>query len=126
VAAAAGLVILIGFGFVLAEDAGDLTPASAQTLNLLQNDFVTPVVLGFGLFGVLGGLAVAAGRILPAWTGWVLLAVGVAALVPPLSWFALLGTLLWVLVAGTWLTLQGPPATAGRETAAAERVPSLT
>lgn len=34
-------------------------------------------------------------------------------------------TMLWVLVAGIWLTLQGPPAIR-REAAAEDRVPSLT
>jgi hypothetical protein len=67
-------------------------------------------VLGFGLFGVLGGLAVVAGRILPVWMGWVLFVIGIAALVPPISWFAFLATLLWVLIASIWMTVQGPPA----------------
>jgi hypothetical protein len=67
-------------------------------------------VLGFGLFGVLGGLAVVTGRILPVWMGWVLFVIGIAALVPPISWFAFLATLLWVLIAGIWMTVQGPPA----------------
>ena len=110
VIAAIGLTCLIGFDFVLATDTKDLTPASAQTLNLLQNDFFLPVVLGFALFAVLGGLAVVTGRILPAWMGWVLFAIGIAALVPPISWFALLGTMLWVLIASIWMAVQGPPA----------------
>jgi hypothetical protein len=109
VATAIGFTCLLGFDLVLATDTKDLTPASAQTLNLLQNDFFLPAVLGFGLFGVLGGLAVVAGRILPVWMGWVLFVIGIAALVPPISWFAFLATLLWVLIAGIWMTVQGPP-----------------
>ena len=54
-----------------------------------------------------------------------LFAVGIAAPVPPISWFALLATLLWVLAAGIWLTLQGPPAVAAEPVTAGERVPSL-
>jgi hypothetical protein len=110
VVAAVGLTALLGFDLVLATGTKDLTSASAQTLILLENDFFFPAVIGFGLFGVLGGLAVVAGRILPIWTGWVLFAVGIAALVPPISWFAMLGTMLWVLVAGIWMVIQGPPA----------------
>lgn len=110
VIAAVGLTAIIGFDLVLATDTKDLTASSAQTLNLLQNDFFLPIVLGFALFGVIGGLAVVTGRILPAWTGWVLFAIGIAALVPPISWFALLGTMLWVLIAGIWMVVQGPPA----------------
>jgi hypothetical protein len=110
VIAALGLTCLVGFDLVLATDAKDLTSASAQTLILLDNGFFLPAVLGFALFGVLGGLAVVAGRILPAWIGWVLFVIGSTALVPPISWFAMLATALWVLIAGIWLAVQGPPA----------------
>ena len=110
VCAGVGLSAIVSFGFVLAHDTKDLTASSAQTLNLLQNDFFLPTVLGFALFGVLGGLAVVTGRILPAWMGWVLFAIGIAALVSPISWFALLGTMLWVLIASIWMVVQGPPA----------------
>jgi Domain of unknown function (DUF4386) len=124
VVAAVGLTCLIGFDLILSLDTKDLTPASAQTLILLENDFFLPAVLGFALFGVLGGLAVVAGRILPAWMGWVLFVIGIAALVPPISWFAMLATALWVLIAGIWMVVQGPPAAARAEpVAAGERIP---
>jgi hypothetical protein len=123
VVAAIGLVSLAGFDLILASDTKNLTPASAQTLNLVQNDFFLPAVVGFGLFGVLGGLAVVTGRILPVWMGWVLFVIGIAALVPPISWFALLGTLLWVLIASIWMVVQGPPAVEQAEpVVAGERV----
>ncbi len=125
VVAAVGLTALLGFDLVLATDTKDLTSTSAQTLILLENDFFLPAVIGFGLFGVLGGLAVVAGRILPVWMGWVLFAIGIAALVPPISWFAMLATALWVLIAGIWMVVQGPPAVARAEpVAAGERVPA--
>ena len=120
VATAIGFTCPLGFDLVLATDTKDLTPASAQTLNLLQNDFFLPAVLGFGLFGVLGGLAVVTGRILPVWMGWVLFVIGIAALVPPISWFAFLATLLWVLIASIWMTVQGPPAIEQAEPVPAE------
>jgi hypothetical protein len=123
VCAAIGLTAIVGFDVVLDTNTKNLTLASAQTLNLLQNDFFLPVVLGFALFGVLGGLAVVTGRILPVWMGWVLFAIGIAALVPPISWFALLGTMLWVLIASIWMVVQGPPAVEQAEPApAGERV----
>jgi hypothetical protein len=123
VCAAIGLTAIVAFDLVLATDTKDLTPVSAQTLNLLQNDFFLPIVLGFALFGVLGGLAVVTGRILAAWMGWVLFAIGIAALVPPISWFALLGTMLWVLIASVWMVIQGAPAAERAEpVAAGERV----
>jgi len=122
---AVGLSALLGFDFVLANDAKYLTDASAQTLNLLQNDFFIPLVVGIPLFGILGGLAVVAGRILPAAMGWVLFAVGIAALVPPIAWFCLLGTMLWVLIAGIWLTVRKPPVAQPEPAAASEQVPTL-
>jgi len=68
---------------------------------------------------------VIAGRILPVWMGWVLFAIGIAALVPPISWFAMLATALWVLIAGIWMVVQGPPAVARAEpVVAGERVPA--
>ena len=123
VATAIGFTCLLSFDFVLAMDTKDLTASSAQTLNLLENDFFLPAVLGFALFAVLGGLAVVSGRILPVWMGWVLFAIGIAALVPPISWFAFLGTMLWVLIASIWMVVQGPPAIEQAEpVAAAEHV----
>jgi len=118
-----GFTSLLGFDLILATDTKDLTISSAQTLNLLENDFFLPLVLGFALFAILGGLAVVAGRILPVWMGWVLFAIGVVALVPPISWFAFLATMLWVLIAGIWMVVQGPPAAEQAEPAAVgERV----
>ncbi len=104
-----GLLTSSGFDAILAQDHNRLTTASAQTLNLLQNDFFLPIVIGFALFGILTGLAVVVGRILPKWMGWVVFAFGLACLAGPLGWFALLASMLWVLVAGIWLVKQGPP-----------------
>jgi hypothetical protein len=123
---AVGLTATLGFNLVLALDTSHLTAASAQTLNLLQNDFFLPLVLGVVLFGILGGLAMVAGRMLPAAMGWVLFALGVVALVPPIAWFCLLGTMLWVLIAGIWLTVQKPPAVQPEPVGVSEQVPSLT
>ena len=96
----------IGFDSVLAQDHNHLTAASAQTLNLLENDFFLPILVGFALFGILAGLAVVVGRILPAWMGWVMFAFGLATLAGPIGFFCLLATLLWVLVAGIWIVRQ--------------------
>ena len=120
---AVGLTAALGFNLVLALDTSHLTAASAQTLNLLQNDFFLPFVLGVVLFGILGGLAMVAGRMLPAAMGWVLFAVGVVALVPPLVLVRLLGTMLWVLIAGIWLTVQQPPAVRPAPSPPASRCP---
>jgi len=104
-----GFLTAIGFDAVLAQDHNHLTPASAQTLSLLENDFFLPILVGFALFGILTGLAVVVGRILPRWMGWVMFAFGLACLAGPTGFFALLAVMLWVLVAGVWMVRQGPP-----------------
>jgi hypothetical protein len=123
---ALGMTTLLGFDLVLALNTKSLTASSAQTLNMLQDDFFLPVLLGVALFGILGGLSMVAGRMLPVAMGWVLFAVGVVALVPPLAWFCLLGTMLWVLIAGIWMTVQRPAAVQPEPVAASEHVSSLT
>jgi hypothetical protein len=107
-----GFLTSIGFDAVLAQDHNHLTIASAQTLGLLENDFFLPILVGFALFGILTGLAVVVGRILPRWMGWVMFVFGLGCLAGPIGFFAVLATMLWVLVAGIWLVKQGPPAPA--------------
>jgi hypothetical protein len=104
-----GFLTSVGFDAVLAQDHSHLTIASAQTLNLLENDFFLPILIGFALFGILTGLAVVVGRILPKWMGWVMFVFGLACLAGPIGFFAILATMLWVLVAGIWMVRQGPP-----------------
>jgi hypothetical protein len=104
-----GFLTSIGFDAVLAQDHSHLTIASAQTLSLLENDFFLPILVGFALFGILTGLAVVVGRILPAWMGWVMFVFGLACLAGPIGFFGILATVLWVLVAGIWMVKQGPP-----------------
>jgi hypothetical protein len=108
VLAAAGFAPLLAFTWILASDARFLTASAVQTLNVLQNDLFMPALAGFFVFGVVGGLAAVAGQAPARWMGWVLLVFGIAAVVPPVSWFALLAVFLWVLVAGIWLTAQSP------------------
>ena len=74
-----GFLTSVGLNAVLAQDHNHLSTASAQTLNLLDNDFFLPILVGFALFGILTGLAVVVGRILPKWMGWVMFAFGLAA-----------------------------------------------
>jgi hypothetical protein len=108
VLAAAGLVSTLAFSFMLASDIKFLTASSAQTLNVLENDFFLPIVAGFFVFGIVGGLAAVAGRAPVRWMGWVLFAFGILAVVPPVSWFAFLAMFLWALVAGIWLAVKTP------------------
>ena len=58
------------------------------------------MVAGFATFGIVTGLAVVVSRAPARWMGWVLVALGVAAAVPPIAFFAFLATFLCALVAG--------------------------
>jgi hypothetical protein len=104
-----GFLVSVGFDAVLAQDYQHVGLASAQTLNVLENDFFLPIAVGFALFGILTGLAVVTGRILPAWMGWVMFAFGILCVAGPIAFFGVLATLLWTLVAGVWMVMQGPP-----------------
>jgi hypothetical protein len=121
VAALMGFVPLLAFSFILGNDIKFLAPGATQALNVLANDYFLPVVAGLVVFGVLAGLAVAASRAPARWMGWVLVALGVLAAVPPIAWWALLATFVWALAAGIWLAAQKPA-----RTPVAEREVSLT
>jgi hypothetical protein len=95
---AVGAVTLAGIEYGLAHQLYHLGPQVAQTLNFLANELFLPLLVGGFLFGVCAGLAILRGAALPRWLGWVAIVIGVAAVIPPVSFFALLGFLLWSLV----------------------------
>jgi hypothetical protein len=119
VAAMAGFVPLAAFGFILADDIKFLSPGSAQTLNVLDNDFFVPAVAGFVVFGIVTGLAAAVSKTPARWMGWVPFAFGVAAAIPAISWFAFPAMFLWSLVAGIWLAARKPAQVPARQLDAA-------
>ncbi len=100
--AATGFTTLIGYDWVLGSNARYLNAGSASALNLLSNDAVLPVALGFCVFGISAGLAVVASRQPARWMGWPLVVFAVCS-VTPLLFFAFLATMLWTLVAAVWL-----------------------
>jgi hypothetical protein len=118
----AGFLTAVGFDLVIAQDYSHLTVTSAQTLSLLENDFFLPIIAGFGLFGVLTGLAVIVGKVLPKWMGWVMFAFGIVSIAGPIAFFGILAVMLWVLVAGIWMVRQGPPARESERELAASAV----
>jgi hypothetical protein len=101
-----GFLPFLTFQFILANAIKHLQPATAQTLNVLDNDYFLPAVAGFVVLGVVAGLAVVVSRAPARWMGWVLFAFGIAAAVPPISWFAFLAMFAWALVAGVWLAVR--------------------
>lgn len=104
--AVVGFLPLLTFSFILGNDIKFMRPATAQTFNILNNDFFLPTVAGFVVLGIVAGLAVVVSRAPARWMGWVLFAFGVVAAVPPLSFFAFLAIFLWALVAGIWLVVK--------------------
>lgn len=105
---AVGVVALFSVQYVLGDNARYLNAGSASSLNLLSNDLFLPAAAGMCVFGIVGGLAVVASKVLPRWMGWVLVVIG-ACCASPLLFFALLVTAAWMLVAGIWLAVRGLP-----------------
>lgn len=105
---AVGIAALFSVQYVLGDNARYLNAGSASALNLLDNDLFLPAAAGMCVFGIVGGLAVVASRVLPRWMGWALVVIG-ACCASPLLFFALLVTAAWMLVAGIWLTVRGLP-----------------
>ncbi len=95
---AVGLTISGGFAYALADSPGRLAPASAQTLNLLDEDVFFTMVIGVGLFAFASALAILRGARLPNWLGWVAIVIGVISFTPAFG-IALLALSVWVLVA---------------------------
>jgi hypothetical protein len=95
-----------GFSLALADAPDKLSPAAAQALNLLNNDFFFPLAAGAAVFMIGNGLAVVRTGALPVWLGWVAVVIGVAAATPA-GFVAFLALLLWVLVASILLFLRG-------------------
>ena len=86
-----------GFSFALADVPDKLSPAAAQALNLLSNDFFFPFVTGVAVFAIASGLAITRYALLPRWLGWVALLIGVVA-VTPIGFFSFFALMAWVLV----------------------------
>jgi hypothetical protein len=82
----------------LAHKLNGLTPDTAQTLNFLSTELFLPVIGGAFLFATASGLAILRGARLPNWLGWVAIVLGIAALIPPASFPALLGFVIWSVI----------------------------
>lgn len=86
-----------GIEYGIAHNLHDLTPETVKTLNFVSTELFLPVLAGGFIFGVSAGLAILRGADLPNWLGWVAVLLGIAALIPPASFFALGVLVLWSL-----------------------------
>jgi len=123
---AVGGALGAGTQFALADVPGKLSPSAAQALNVLQQD-VGVFLIAAGAAGLLlaSGLAILRGGQLPAWAGWLGLALGIASLVPlPNIGAPLAG--IWTLIVSILLCLRAGRRTSSLEAAASDPVPSVT
>jgi hypothetical protein len=95
---AAGALITTAAEYGLAHNLSGLTPATAQTMNLISNELFLPLIGGAFLFAVAAGLAILRGARLPNWLGWVAIVLGIAALIPPAAFPGLIGFVIWSIV----------------------------
>jgi hypothetical protein len=106
---------LIHFALTDAVDEG-VTGDAARALNMLDGDSWIAWNSAFGVM-MLGAGATVFTSALPRWMGWLAIALGVLLFIPFADFFALLVTLIWIIVASILLYRQGDVA-AGAATAA--------
>ena len=76
-----------------------LLPATAQMLNLIQNDVSNGMqAAGLAVFFLAVGIAVIRSRLLPLWWGWVTIVLGLVAASVILSFAAFIGMGVWAIV----------------------------
>lgn len=107
---AAGVLIGTSVEYGLAHNLNRLTPASAQTMNVLGNEMFLPVIGGAFLFAIASGLAILRGVSLPRWLGWVSIVLAIAVLIPPLSFPALLVFTIWSVIVSILIYRRTGPA----------------
>jgi hypothetical protein len=83
-----------------------------QSVNYLAADDFFPVVIGICIFAVATGIGILRSRALPAWLGWVTVALGVLAAAGPLGGIAFLAAPVWAVVTGVVMLLLKRPSPA--------------
>lgn len=97
------IMVLAMIHFSLADGAGDVAPAALQALNLLDGNFWVAAnpALGVMMLGAAGWLVGRLGRYNQL--GWAAAILGVALFIPYADFFALLLSLLWIIVTSVML-----------------------
>jgi hypothetical protein len=103
---AVGLTVSGGFAYALADAPSRLAPATAQTLNLLDEDVFFAMVVGVGLFALASAFAILRGAWLPNWFGWLAIVIGVVSFTPAFG-IALLALSIWVPIVSVVMFVRG-------------------
>ncbi|HXZ56948.1 MAG TPA: DUF4386 family protein [Gaiellaceae bacterium] len=104
-----------GAQWALVDSPSHLSPAAAQTLNLIDNEVTAGLSFaGMALLLLCFGLAIVNSALLPKWLGWVAFPLAVVALIPPIGFLAFVGTGIWTLIVSIamWRRLAGSDAAA--------------
>ncbi len=105
------LAALVHFALADAADQG-VSGDAIRALNMLDGDSWIAWNAGLGVMMLAaGGAALNGARLLPRWLGWAAVAVGVALFIPYADFFALLLTLVWILVVSVMLSRSSHAAT---------------
>ena len=95
-----------GLEYAVAHNLHNLSPEAAKTLSFISQELFLPVLAGGFIFGVCSGLAILRGAALPKWLGWVAIVIGIAVLIPPASFPALLAFLIWSIIVSILMYLR--------------------
>lgn len=89
----------------LAEAAEDIDPVAVQALQALwDNDFI-PLALGVIVFLLSAGIAAVRTGVLPAWLGWIAIALAVIGFTP-IGFAAFIGMGLWIIATSVLLAVR--------------------
>lgn len=103
--AALGILLFSGFTYAAAETVGKTSPATTETLTVLNNEFFLPLVAGVFILFAAAGVSILRFGVLPAWLGWVCLLFALNALTP-FGWISFLATALWAGLVGVLLFMK--------------------
>ena len=96
---ATALLVTAAMVFALA-DGGDneMSAEALQALHVLSNDTWVAFNAGFGVMMIGAAGCLLPGTLAPRWLGWVALVLGILLFIPFADFFALLLTLIWIIV----------------------------
>jgi len=110
---AVGLAAFSSLTIALSDAPDKLGADAAQALNVLNNDLFGPLIAGVCVFMIANGLATIRWSVLPAWLGWIAIAIAIVT-VTPIGFFGFLAMVVWTIVVSVLLFLRTPAEDAGR------------